>query len=101
MPGMSLRAYRPADPVLLQDLRSDEGMDWLPTEGMWLTALSLSTPAGALAYDLSIDGGGPPRMSALAPEGSRGTWWVAAVAGVLGAMALMALWRPAPPVGTA
>jgi hypothetical protein len=98
MPGMSLRAYRPADPSLLLDLRSDEGMGWLPTEGMWLTALSLSTPAGALAYDLSIDGGGPPRLSALEPAGSRWTWWVAGMAGALGAMALFALWRPAPPV---
>ncbi|MGH2556691.1 MAG: DUF2330 domain-containing protein [Actinomycetota bacterium] len=101
MPGMSLRAYRPADPSLLLDLRSDEGMDWLPTEGMWLTALSLSTPAGALAYDLSIDGGGPPRLSALEPTGSRWTWWVAGMAGALGAMALFALWRPAPPVRAA
>jgi uncharacterized protein DUF2330 len=101
MPGMSLRAYRQADPLLLQDLRSDEGMGWLPTEGMWLTALSLSTPAGALAYDLSIDGGGPPRLSALEPAGSQWTWWVAGVIGVLGAMALMALWRPAPPIRTA
>lgn len=98
MPGMSLRAYRQADPLLLQDLRSDEGMEWLPEKGMWLTALSLSTPAGALAYDLSIDGGGPPRLSALEPAGSQSTWWVAAVIGVLGAVTLMVLWRSAPPV---
>lgn len=98
MPGMSLRAYRQADPLLLQDLRSDEGMGWLPEKGMWLTALSLSTPAGALAYDLSIDGGGPPHLEALAPSGSRSTWWVAMVVGVLGAVTLMVLWRSAPPV---
>ncbi len=97
MPGMKLRAYRQANPALLQDLRSDEGMEWLPAEGMWLTAMTLHTPAGAIGYDLSIDGGGPPRASVLAPAGSRWTWWVGALAGVLGAIALMALWRPAPP----
>ncbi|HEY3210553.1 MAG TPA: DUF2330 domain-containing protein [Actinomycetota bacterium] len=97
MPGMKLRAYGKASSQLLQDLRSDEGMSWLPTEGMWLTALSLHTPAGRLGYDLSIDGGGPPRLSVLVPHGSSLVWWVATLAGVLGAIALLALWRPAPP----
>jgi MYXO-CTERM domain-containing protein len=26
---------------------------------MWFTALTLSAPAGTIAYDLSVDGGGP------------------------------------------
>jgi hypothetical protein len=98
MPGMRLRAFGPASAELLADLRSDEGMSWVPAKGMWLTALSLHTPAGRIGYDLSIDGGGPPNPSVLVPQGSQWTWWVAAVAGVLGAAALMALWRPAPPV---
>jgi hypothetical protein len=72
-------------------------MEWLPAEGMWLTAMTLHTPAGELGYDLSIDGGGPPLASVLAPAGWRWTWWLAAVAGVMGAIVLMALWRPSPP----
>jgi hypothetical protein len=98
MPGMKLRAYGKASPALLQDLRSDEGMAWLPPDGMWLTAMTLHTPAGELGYDLSIDGGGPPLASILAPRGSASPWWLASIAGVLGAIALMALWRPVPPV---
>jgi uncharacterized protein DUF2330 len=98
MPGMKLRAYEKASPALLQDLRSDEGMSWLPKDGMWLTAMSLHTPAGRIGYDLSIDGGGPPRPSVLVPHGSMLPWLLATLAGVLGAAALMALWSPAPPV---
>ncbi len=98
LPGMSLRAYGRASSSLLQDLRSDQGMKWLPAKDMWLTALSLHTPAERIGYDLSIDGGGPPRPSVLVPHGSSWVWWLATAGGVLGAVALLALWRPAPPV---
>jgi hypothetical protein len=38
---------------LLDDLRSDKGMDWVPA-AMWFTHLPLSAPAGDLDYDLAI-----------------------------------------------
>jgi hypothetical protein len=101
-PGMKLRHYGPASSSLLADLRSDEGMGWVPETGMWFTALSLSTPALALHYDLSIDGGGPIAPAVPVPGDAVWTWWliaaVTAAAVGLGAF----LWRPAPPrLGTA
>jgi Uncharacterized protein conserved in bacteria (DUF2330) len=38
---------------LLADLRSDQGMGWVP-DAMWLTYLQVDTPAGALRHDLAI-----------------------------------------------
>jgi uncharacterized protein DUF2330 len=99
--GMTLKHYGPASDSLLADLRSDKGMAWVPAR-MWFTALTLHTPAVALRYDLSIDGGGPI-PPALPPAGdSRWTWFVVAVMGVLAVGLGAVLWRPAPPrLGTA
>jgi hypothetical protein len=77
-PGMTVRSSAPASTTLLADLRSDRGMRWLPERGLWLTALTMHTPAGSIQSDLSIDGGGPP----LAAAADRGVvwpsgWWVA------------------------
>jgi len=57
LPGMTVRADGPASARLLADLRSDRGMRWLPTSGMWFTALSYDTTASTVRADLSIDGG--------------------------------------------
>lgn len=57
LPGTELVAYEEASTSLLADLRSDRGMGWIPPHGMWLTALKMHTPAGAIAEDLSADGG--------------------------------------------
>jgi len=101
MPGMTLNAYGPASDLLLQDLRSDQGMRWLPSHGMWFTAISLHTAARNVTYDLSIDGGGPSAPRGLATT-SAWTWWVVASIALLGLAAAVALWRPAPPrLGTA
>jgi hypothetical protein len=57
-----LRTYdQRASDLLLSDLRSDQGMEWVP-EKMWLTKLSVSEAAGDLKYDLAIepDGRGEP-----------------------------------------
>jgi hypothetical protein len=96
--GMTLKHYGPASDSLLADLRSDQGMAWVPAN-MWFTALTLHTPAVALRYDLSIDGGGPiaPAPAVPAASGSRWTWLVVAVLGIAAVGLGTVLWRPAPP----
>jgi hypothetical protein len=53
-----------ASASLLDDLRSDKGMDWIPST-MWLTYLRLSAPAGQLTYDLaaSVSPGTSPSLT--------------------------------------
>lgn len=51
--GLTLERSEAAGEGLLADLRSDIGMEWLP-DGMWLTYLSLDSPAAELDYDLAI-----------------------------------------------
>ncbi|MGQ0802954.1 MAG: DUF2330 domain-containing protein [Actinomycetota bacterium] len=61
-PGLTLERSEPADPFLLDDLRSDTNMGWIP-ERAWLTYLRLDVSAGDLDYDLATDvDGGSPRM---------------------------------------
>jgi hypothetical protein len=51
--GLTLaRSERASDP-LLDDLRSDVGMEWVP-EDMWLSYLTLAAPAAELDYDLAV-----------------------------------------------
>jgi hypothetical protein len=38
---------------LLRDLRSDKGMEWVP-ETMWLSYLTVESPAATLDYDLAV-----------------------------------------------
>jgi len=64
--GLSLRHSRAASPELLRDLRSDKGMDWIPTHGMWLTQLAVDGAAADLTYDLAIDVSGRGRPSRIA-----------------------------------
>jgi hypothetical protein len=52
-PGLTLDRSEEASSSLLSDLRSDEGMEWVPEE-MWLSYLQLESPAGELDYDLAI-----------------------------------------------
>jgi hypothetical protein len=53
--GMRMERSGPASRLLLRDLRSDRGMDWLPKDDMWLTYLRLKEQASELTYDLAID----------------------------------------------
>lgn len=56
--GLALETSAPASEALLEDLRSDRGMRWLPRNDMWLTYLSIDVAAGALTHDLAIDATG-------------------------------------------
>jgi hypothetical protein len=64
--GMTLAHSKAATVSLLDDLRSDDGMAWVPTSA-WLTKLSIDTPASALTFDLAVDASGqgePSRRAA-------------------------------------
>jgi hypothetical protein len=99
MPGMRLRASEPASPSLLADLRSDEGMSWLPSSGMWFTALTMHTPAAANHPDLSLDGGGPTAALASSDPAStpRWAWGLVGLIAALCVATVWALWRPVRP----
>jgi hypothetical protein len=89
-PGFTLEHSDWASTALLDDLRADEGMEWLP-EQAWLTRLRVDTAAADLGFDLAIDASGAGQPSAVAagielPGGSSGWWtfaWVVAIAGVV------------------
>jgi hypothetical protein len=51
--GLTLDRSEPASDLLLDDLRSDVRMGWVPSEA-WLSYLKLNAPAGELVYDLAV-----------------------------------------------
>ena len=64
--GMRLEHSRKASDLLLSDLRSDRGMEWVPTTA-WLTKVAIDADAPQLGYDLAIDASGagsPSRVDA-------------------------------------
>ncbi|MGH7608309.1 MAG: DUF2330 domain-containing protein, partial [Gemmatimonadales bacterium] len=64
--GLVLQHSDPATDLLLDDLRSDAGMGWMP-QSAWLTKLVVDSSAGDLHYDLAIDASGqnaPSRVDA-------------------------------------
>jgi hypothetical protein len=63
--GMSLEHSARAGKRLLDDLRSDDGMEWVP-QSAWLTKLSINATAADLRYDLAVDasGRGAPSLTA-------------------------------------
>ena len=50
--GLQLTRSEAASPQLLDDLRADKGMEWVPQQE-WLTYLKIDTPAGLLTHDLA------------------------------------------------
>jgi hypothetical protein len=80
----------PASSSLLADLRSDRGMKWLPSEGMWLTQIRVRELARSLGHDLAIDASGfgqPDPVAAgfsrAAAVGTLGTSWPGMLLGAL------------------
>jgi len=64
--GLQLLADTSANARLLNDLRSDVGMSWVPTSA-WLTKIRIGSRAADLRYDLAIDPTGvatPSRVAA-------------------------------------
>jgi len=63
--GMELQYSQTASASLLNDLRSDKGMDWVP-EMAWLTKIGINAAASQLTYDLAISANGkvPSRVAA-------------------------------------
>jgi len=99
-PGLSLERSEPANTSLLDDLRSDVGMEWVP-EDMWFTYLQVDAEAGDLDYDLAVsaddstlptlaDTGvkAPETRSIKAPGGGLVTWPLAA--GAVAAVVVLA-----------
>jgi hypothetical protein len=60
--GVEVEVSARTTPLLLDDLRSDEGMEWVPERG-WVTKVVIDEAAGKLDYDLaiSVDGTLPAR----------------------------------------
>lgn len=62
-PGVTIERREPASDSLLADLRSDKGMEWLPSAGMWLSYIVIDIPADKLRFDLAADVSGRGRPS--------------------------------------
>lgn len=93
--GLILDHSDAARESLLEDLRSDVGMEWVPDEA-WLTKVVVSSGASELDFDLAIDASGAGRPSAIdagyAPFGSnRAPGAPVALYLLLGAMMVIAL----------
>ncbi len=64
--GIRLDHSAAATATLLDDLRSDRGMEWIP-DSAWLTKVAVEATASHLTYDLAIDASGanaPSRIDA-------------------------------------
>jgi hypothetical protein len=63
--GLGLAHSEAASDLLLDDLRSDAGMEWVPRSA-WLTKLEVETTVSELQYDLAVDASGKGAPSAAA-----------------------------------
>ena len=63
--GVKLERSEVASELLVSDLRSDKGMEWVPDDA-WLSYIAIDSDAGKLDFDLaiSVDGSMPSRLDA-------------------------------------
>jgi hypothetical protein len=98
--GMTLERSEEANDLLLNDLRSDVAMEWLPEE-MWLSYLRVDAPAAELDYDLAVSAAtsdaaadfadtGVPAPESI-PIGDRNVPWWPALAGIAAGGAALAV----------
>jgi hypothetical protein len=64
-PGLTLSHSAPASTSLLNDLRSDAGMTWVP-QSAWLSQVNIGSSVSDLRYDLAVDPTGSSVPSAVA-----------------------------------
>lgn len=95
--GMRLEHSAAASASLLDDLRSDRGMSWVPAGG-WLTKVAVEASATQLSFDLAIDasGQGVPSwvqagFDAPPPIVIEGATWVRILAASIFTLALVIL----------
>jgi hypothetical protein len=62
--GLRLDHSAAASESLLADLKSDRGMEWVPSSA-WLTKVAIDGTAGQIGFDLAIDASGAGRPSAV------------------------------------
>jgi hypothetical protein len=111
--GLQLAHSEPASDALLEDLRSDRGMGWVPDSG-WLTKIQVNGTASQLRYDLAVDASGqgtPSRAQAglevtlppaPVPAPAQDPWrFVPAIVTVLAGLALIGLVLASRPSGRA
>jgi hypothetical protein len=100
--GLSIERSEAASAGLLRDLRSDKGMEWVP-ETMWLSYLTVQSPAATLDYDLAVSahrdtlptiervGIAAPQTRLLTPPSPLRRLWPVGVGLVTGLAALVTL----------
>ena len=111
--GLGIGHSAPATVSLLDDLRSDRGMGWVPASG-WLTKVTIDAAAPDLTFDLAIDASGagaPSRIMAgldlpgttVAPDRTRDirTLGVGVVLTIVGIGGMLVLVRRRPPLSAA
>ena len=104
--GMTLDYSQPASQLLLDDLRSDRGMEWVPQHA-WLSKVALDGDAALFGYDLAIDASGANAPSRVAagldlpgandPTGPALIRWIGVMMfliGSIGSLALLVTRRP-------
>ena len=103
--GLTLLNDAPASDSLLSDLRSDRGMEWVPSSA-WLSKVRIDASAAQLGFDLAIDASGAgapsyvdaglalpsPGMTPI--EALRVVFGLGLIAVAVGGIVLLVRWRP-------